>query len=62
LSPMKIACGYFAIGEDAEGFQQLDRAYQERDGMLAFAKVWPQLDRVRADPRFQALMAKMHLR
>ena len=61
LSPMKIACAYFALGDDATGFKELDRAYQEHDGMLAFAKVWPELDRVRADGRFQALMVKMHL-
>ena len=60
-SPLKAACAYFALGDDATGFKELDRAYQEHDGMLAFVKVWPLLDRVRSDARFQSLLAKMHL-
>lgn len=58
-SPVKLACADFAAGDDAEGFKELDRAYGEHDALLALARVWPGLDRVRSDPRFQALLAKM---
>ena len=61
LSPFKIACAHFAAGDDDAGFKELDRAYEEHDGMLAFVKVWPELDRIRSDPRYRPLLAKMRL-
>jgi adenylate cyclase len=61
-NPMKLACAYFAAGDAEAGFKELDHAYREHDGMLAFAKVWPELDSVRSDARFQSLLEKMHLK
>jgi len=60
-SRQKLACAYLSLGDIPHGLDQLELAYQEHDGMLAYAKVWPGLDPVRSEPRFQALLAKLHL-
>ena len=33
----------------------------ERESSMAFLKVWPILDSLRSEPRFQALLEKMNL-
>ena len=60
-SSMKLACAYIAVGDVSSALKELDHAYDEHDGMLAFAKVWPGLDPIRSEPRFQALLVKLHL-
>jgi hypothetical protein len=56
----------FAIGTihaclgDADGaFHWLGRAFELRDGALAFLEVHPRLDGLRADPRFVDLLRRM---
>jgi serine/threonine-protein kinase len=61
VGPLKFACTYAAMGDISAGLNELDRAYEERDGMLAFMKTWPSLDPLRGEPRFKALLAKIGL-
>ncbi len=47
------------IGETEEAMTWLERAYEEREPMLVFAKVSPSLDPLRSDPRFQDLLRRI---
>ncbi len=47
------------IGETEEGMTWLERAYEERDPLLVQAKIDPQIDPLRSDPRFQDLLRRI---
>src|SRR5258706_5104187 len=61
VGPLKFACTYAAAGDKSRALDQLERAYEERDGMLAFIKTWPSLDPLRSEPRFKAMLSKLGL-
>jgi len=52
---------YAGIGEKDLAFQWLDKAYEERNPLLAYAKVMPNYDNLRSDPRFPALLKRLGL-
>jgi serine/threonine-protein kinase len=52
---------YASIGERDLAIQWLERAYEERSPMLAYAKVMPYYDSLRSDPRFHTLLQRMGL-
>jgi len=52
---------YAATGEVDAMFEALDGAYRQRDRLLIDIKNTPVFDPYRADPRFQALLAKVNL-
>jgi serine/threonine-protein kinase len=52
---------FTALGEKDRAFEQLDRAYQQREPGLLFVKVAPWLDPLRSDPRYAALVEKVGL-
>ena len=56
-----MAILYFVLGEDDLGFQWLDKAYEEYDSRMRLLKIDPVFDRVRSDPRFEAILKKMGL-
>jgi tetratricopeptide (TPR) repeat protein len=56
-----VASVYFALGDNDRGFEWLTRAFDERGGPARGANVNPRFDRVRSDPRFQALVARLNL-
>jgi tetratricopeptide (TPR) repeat protein len=58
VPPYGIALVHAGLGESAEAFEWLDRAYAARDVHLVFLTVDPRWDPYRADPRFQALLAR----
>jgi len=57
----RIAQLCFSLGENEEGFEWLEKAYQEKIWWLGYAKINLSFENVRADPRFQALLKKMGL-
>ena len=57
----EIAKVYLALGDEDALFSWLDRAYETRSNQVIFARVDPQLDSVRNDERFQALIRKLGL-
>jgi len=54
-----IALIHFALEEVDQGFEWLDRAFEEHDIWLGEIDVEPLLDDVRSDPRYRALLKKM---
>ena len=47
------------IGETEEAMTWLERAHEERDPLLLFAKTDPSLDPLRSDPRFDDLLRRI---
>jgi TolB-like protein/Tfp pilus assembly protein PilF len=59
-----VANLYFALEENDQGFDWLERAYKGRDPWLPFIKAFPFYDfydSVRSDPRFIAMLKKIGL-
>ena len=56
-----VASVYLKLGEKDRALDALERAYYQRDGMLVFINVWPELEGLKSEPRFQGLLAKLHL-
>jgi serine/threonine-protein kinase len=56
-----IACVHLGLGDDDAMFEWLKRAADERDALMPWLKHMPAFDRVRPDPRFQALLAQLGL-
>ena len=48
------------LGEHEQTISWLQKAAEERDGMLSYLGTWLGFDPLRADPRFQALLRRMH--
>jgi TolB-like protein/tetratricopeptide (TPR) repeat protein len=61
VSPSFAARAYAAQGRVPEALAALEAAESERDRELMYLGVSPLYDGVRADPRFRALLARMHL-
>jgi len=56
-----ISLIYGSLGALDKVFELAEKAYQERDPVLHQIKVLPELDIIRSDPRFKALLKKMNL-
>jgi TolB-like protein/Flp pilus assembly protein TadD len=52
---------WIGLGEKNEALENLEKAFLERDSMLAWIKVAPLIDGLRSEPRFKALLKKMNL-
>ena len=52
---------YASIGEKDLAFTWLEKAYEERNPLLAYAKVMPYYDNLRGDPRFEGLLRRLGL-
>jgi TolB-like protein/Tfp pilus assembly protein PilF len=57
--PYDIALVYAGLGETEQALSWLERAYQERFGWLIWINEEPKWDFLRAEPRFQKLIALM---
>jgi eukaryotic-like serine/threonine-protein kinase len=61
LSPVPFVMLHAGLGDTDRAFDWLDRAVEDRRGWLAYLKVEPLLDPLRADPRFLRLLERMRL-
>jgi TolB-like protein/DNA-binding winged helix-turn-helix (wHTH) protein len=59
--PSVFASAYLGLGDRDQALMYLERAYEEKDPWLFFLKVWPPLDPLRSEPRFQTLMRRVNL-
>lgn len=60
-SPIDLADIAVALGDREGAFRWLDQAASERAFHLIYLKVWPELDPLRPDPRFEALIRRLGL-
>ena len=60
VRPTLFAETYALLGDKEQAMAWLEKAYDERDGFLAYVKTWPFYDPLRDDPRFQALQRRMN--
>ena len=61
VRPTSISNIYAALGDQEETLAWLEKAYADRDGMLAYVGLGRVYSRYHSNPRYQALMAKMGL-
>lgn len=60
MHPLGLARIYAHLGDQDRCFEILDKEYRQRDFMLVvWIKTDPEFDRVRSDPRFQALLTRI---
>ncbi len=59
--PSVFANAYLGLGDRDQALMYLERAYEEKDPWLFYLKVWPPLDPLRSEPRFQTLMRRVNL-
>ena len=58
LTPYNVATFHAALGEKDKAFVELNRAYQNREGILGLLKVDPRFDSLHDDPRFEDLASR----
>jgi hypothetical protein len=58
--PSVFAYAYLGLSDKAQALTFLERAYEEQDPALFYLKVWPLLDPLRSEPRFQALLRRVN--
>lgn len=61
LRPYILAEDYAALGEKDLALEWLQKAYEERDDWIVWIKVDPNLDGLRAEPRFANLLSRVGL-
>ncbi len=61
VSPFYVAIVYAGLRENEKALDWLEKAYQDRSNALIFLKVDPELDGLRANPRFQTLLHRLAL-
>ncbi|MGE5145008.1 MAG: tetratricopeptide repeat protein, partial [Acidobacteriota bacterium] len=59
VPPTSIAILYLGLDRREDALRWIDRGYAGRDGDMVLLKVWPILDSLRGEPRFQALLGRM---
>jgi serine/threonine-protein kinase len=59
--PMDIAYLYAAAGDNLKAIEWIERAFEVRDPNLPYVGVWPLLDPIRNEPRFQNIVRRMKL-
>jgi TolB-like protein/DNA-binding winged helix-turn-helix (wHTH) protein/tetratricopeptide (TPR) repeat protein len=60
VSPYAFAVVHLGMGHNDQALSYLEEAYQQRDAWLITLKVSPELDPLRSNPRFQALVRRMN--
>jgi DNA-binding winged helix-turn-helix (wHTH) protein/TolB-like protein/Flp pilus assembly protein TadD len=60
-SALDFADIHVALGDRERAFRWIDQAASERAFHLIYLKVWPELDPLRPDPRFKALILRLGL-
>jgi tetratricopeptide (TPR) repeat protein len=59
--PFALAMAYTRLGEINTAFARLEEAYEERDFWMVWLGVQPELDPLRVDPRYHALLRRVNL-
>ena len=55
-----IGVVYASLGEVDEALEWLEKSYVERDPQMPLLRIWPPLDILRDNPRYQTLVRRMN--
>jgi len=61
VSPFELASVHFALGQRAEGFEWLSKAFQDRCFELISLRVDPRWQSLKGDPEFNQLFGRLGL-
>lgn len=61
VSPPALANVYIGLGNKDQAFYWLEKAYQDRSNYMVWLKVFPLVDSLRLDPRFDDLLRRIGL-
>jgi DNA-binding winged helix-turn-helix (wHTH) protein/Tfp pilus assembly protein PilF len=61
VPPFSIGLIYTALGQNTQAFEWFEKAYAAQNEWLNWWKVTPEVDSLRADPRFTELMIRLNL-
>ncbi len=61
LSSYNVATFHAELGEKDKAFAELNKAYQNREGILGLLKVDPRFDSLHDDPRFVEIIKQINL-
>lgn len=61
VTPAAFVNVYLGLGDKEQAFVWLEKAYQERSNFVAYLKVFPLLDPIRSDRRFDDLIRRIGL-
>jgi TolB-like protein/DNA-binding winged helix-turn-helix (wHTH) protein/Tfp pilus assembly protein PilF len=61
VTPAAFVNVYLGLGDKEQAFVWLEKAYQERSNFVAYLKVFPLLDPIRSDRRFDDLIRRVGL-
>ncbi len=59
ISPYSIALIYIGLGQKDKTFEWLEKTYEDQNDMLVWIRIAPEVDNLRADPRFRNLMSRV---
>jgi predicted Zn-dependent protease len=59
-SPVFVAAAYGMLGDKDRAFAELEKAYQDRLGLLPYLRVHPVFEPLRSDPRYRDLLHRMN--
>ena len=59
LTPYHVAAFHTELVEKDKAFAEINKAYQNREGILGLLKVDPRFDSLRDDPCFQVLLRRI---
>ena len=62
VPPYNFALVYNALGESDKALDDLEQGYEQKDVRMAFLKVEPKWNNLRAEPRFIDLMKRMRFK
>jgi hypothetical protein len=62
VTPAALANVYVGLGDKDQAFFWLEKAFAERSNYIAYLNVFPILDPLRSDPRFDSLLNRVGLR
>lgn len=60
-TPFGYAAWYALMGEDEKALDNLEMALERRAFLMAWVKADPRFDSLRDEPRYQAILSRMHL-
>lgn len=61
VPPTLMAAVYAALLDHKEAIQWLNKALEDRDGVLVFTKVDPAFEDLRSDPRYASVLTRLNL-